>query len=339
MTHELLKLEMPELQAIAKSKAEQIKSTFEPMAVMLSDFEESYNSIIQEAENEITRDVTMKAKRLRLDIGKVRIETGKKKDKAKEYLKLEDRAIMGVHNILVYAVKEKEDKLKEIENYFEIQEKKRLEKLQSDRAEQLSKYVEDAYERDLAKFEEDEFQALLSMKKKEKEDRIAAEKKAEQERIAKEKAEAEERERIRKENEKLKAEAEERERLAKIEADKRAKEEAKRQAKAEAERKAQAEKERKAKEAYEAKLKAEREEKERIQRELEAKAEAERKTKAEEQARIEKELNKGDSHKVKDLVNDLKNLKTKYSFKSAKNKKMYEDVGLLIDKLINHIQK
>lgn len=350
MTNEIVKFDTPELQVIEKSKAEQIKATFEPMAEMLQEFEERYNKLMAIPLEKITVDLTKEYKRLRLDVGKVRIDTGKAKDKAKEYLKLEDKAIMGIHNILVWAVKEKEDNLKERENYFEIQEQKRLEALQNERAELLSKYVEDAHERDLVKFADDEFQALLQMKKKEQEDRIAAEKKAEEERIAKEKAEAEERERIRKENEQLRKEAEERERLAKIEAEKRAKEEAERKAKEEAERKAREEKERKEREAYEAKLKAEREEKERIEREerakrekleaeLKAKEDAEQKAKEEEAARLQAELNKGDAAKVKDLIADLDFLKTKYSFKSAKNTKMYADVSVLIDKVINHIEK
>jgi len=310
MENGLMKLDVPELQAIERTKAEQIKSTFEPMTEMLAQFEERYRELMEIPEEEMTVDLTLEYKRLRLNIAKVRIAAGKAKDNAKKYLKLEDRAIMGVHNILVWAVKEKEDKLKERENYFEIQEQKRLEALQFERAEKLAPYVEDAHERDLAKFEEDEFEALLAMKKKEQEDRIAAEKKAEADRIAREKAEAEERERIRKENERLKKEAKERE-----------------------------EKERKEREAYKAKLKAEREKNERIQRELEAKAKAERKAKEDEKARIEAELNKGDADKVKDLIGDLSSIKNKYTFKSTKNKKMYAGVSVLIDKIISYIER
>ena len=77
MKNEIVKFNAPELQSIEKSKAEQIKATFEPMAVMLTEFEDAYNLVIQEAEKEITKDVTTKAKRLRLDIWKVRIETEK----------------------------------------------------------------------------------------------------------------------------------------------------------------------------------------------------------------------------------------------------------------------
>jgi len=288
MTNEIVKLEAPELQGLEKSKAEQIKATFEPMAKMLSEFEDAYNVVVSEAEKEITFDVTAKAKRLRIDIGKVRIETEKaRKEQKEEYLRA-GKAIDGVSNILKWAVTDKENKLKEIENYFEIQEQKRLEALQLERAEKLAPYVEDAHERDLAKFADDEFEALLAMKKKEHEDKIAAEKKAEEERIAKEKAEAEERKRIAAENEKLKKEAEERERLAKIEAEKREKAEQERKAKEEAERKIREEKERKERAEYEAKIKAEREAKEKALKLEREKAEAERKA-IEEKARKERE--------------------------------------------------
>ena len=350
MKKSIVKINAPELKVIEESKASQIKKTFEPMAEMLTGFESAYNELVIDASEEITKETTARAKRLRLDIGKVRIETGKIKDKQKEYIKLEDRAIMGVHNILVWAVKEKEDKLKEIEKHFEIQEEKRLAKLQSERVEKLSLYVEDAHERDLSKFADDEFDALFSMKKKCYEDRIEAERKAEEERITKEKAEAEERKRIAAENEKLKKEAEERDRLARIEAEKRDKEDRERKEKEDLERKVREEKERKEREKYEAKLKAEREAKEKIEREerakrekleaeLKAKEEAERKAKKEETERIQSELNKGDAAKVKDLIKDLEDLKTKYSFKSSKNKKMYTDISQLIDKVVSHIKK
>jgi len=339
MTKEIAKINAPELLVIEQSKADIIRKTFEPMAEMLSGFESLYNDLMGEAAENITQKVTEKAKRLRLDIGKVRIETGKLKDKQKEYIKLEDKAIMGVHNVLVWAVKEKEDKLKEIEKHFEIKEQKRLSVLQSERVKELSVYIDDAHERDLAKFAQDEFEALLSMKKKEKEDRIAAEKKAEENRIEREEAEAEERTRIEAENESLKKEAKEREKANQ-----------KRKAKEEAERKIREEKERNERLAYEAKLKSEREEKEKIKREerekrerleakLKAKEEAERKIREEEFARLQAELNKGDSAKVKDLIADINLLKTKYSFKSSVNIKLYSDVVLLLDKVVNHIEK
>lgn len=373
MKNELIKIDTPELNGLEKSKAQKIKETFEPMAVMLSEFETSFNEILNESKKEITNEVTQKAKRLRIDIGSVRIETGKLKDKQKEYIKLEDKAIMGVHNLLVWAVKEKEDKLKDIENFFEIQEQKRLKELQKERVEKISPYLEDAHERQLSSMEDDVWNAYFQSKKKEHEDRIEAERKAELERIEVEKRKQKhiqreykvrdygsffdwdssheetsdedfqklidqaekkkseyyaQQEKIRVENERLKKEAE-----------KRAKEEKERREKEEAERKAREAKQRKEKEEYDAKLKAEREEKEKLEREAKQREE-EHKTKEEAERKAkEEELKKGDSDKVKDLVKDLENLKSKYSFKSDNYKKLYSDTGILLDKVINHLCK
>lgn len=339
MKTELVKFDTPELQVIEKSKAEQIKATFEPMAEMLSEFEERYNKLMAIPLEEITVDLTKEYKRLRLDVGRVRIDTGKAKDKAKEYLKLEDKAIMGVHNILIWAVKEKEDNLKEREKYFENLKKQIIEDLNNKRIALVSPYVEDSENLFLADMEEDVWNAYLTAKRTQFEDRIAAEKKAEEDRIAEAKAEAARIEAQRIENEKLKAEAIEREKQAKIEQEKRDKEVAEIKAKQDAERKANElalQKEREAREKLEREEKAKRE---KLEAELKAKQDAEIKAKRDAELALQNELNKVDSDKVKDLVTELEILKTKYSFKSAKNKKMYADVGALIDKLINHINK
>ncbi len=323
----LTTIETPELKLIEPSKAEQIRATFEPMAEMLIEFEDSFEEIITKSEEGITKELTAQAKRLRLDIGRVRIKTEKaRKEQKEEYLRA-GKAIDGVSNVLKWAIADKENKLKEIENYYEIQEQKRIDALQIERVAELSKYVEDAEESDLSSMDDDVWNIYLAGKKKEYADRIAAEKKAEKERIAKEKAEAEEQLRIRKENERLKAEAEERERLARIEAVKKAKEEAKR----EMERK-----------VYEAKLRAEREEKERLEREIKAKEE-ERKAREEAERKaaedkLQAELNKGDAARIQDLIADLAEIKSKYSFRSAKNKKMFREIKEQIDAIINKLK-
>jgi len=110
---------VPELQAIGESKALRIKKAFEPVSKMLVDFEDAFNEVISEAESgEITPKLIAKAKRLRFDILKIRIKTGKLKDKEKQEARRESKAIQGVHNILVWALKEKYDKLKEIEKHY-----------------------------------------------------------------------------------------------------------------------------------------------------------------------------------------------------------------------------
>jgi hypothetical protein len=57
------------------------------------------------------------------------------------------------------------------------------------------------------------------------------------------------------------------------------------------------------------------------------------------EARLQAELNKGDADKVKDLINDLTFLKTKYTFKSKTNHKMFVSVCDYLDKLLNFISK
>lgn len=52
----------------------------------------------------------------------------------------------------------------------------------------------------------------------------------------------------------------------------------------------------------------------------------------------QKELAKGDALKMVDLVNDLLLLKTKYVFKSEKHKKLYSEIGGLIDKITAWVQ-
>ena len=140
-------LDAPELQGIEESKALAIKAIFEPMTEMLATFEGAYTKITNEAKTKITSDVTAKAKRLRLDIGKIRIAGEKARVAQKEEYLRAGKAIDGVNNILKWAITDKENNLKEIEDHLEIIEKQRLADLQTKRVELLSPYVEEAHER------------------------------------------------------------------------------------------------------------------------------------------------------------------------------------------------
>lgn len=325
-----LTLQSKDLELLGESKAKKIQETFEPMVVMLNEFEEKYNEVITESQKKVTKGLIQKAKRLRLDVAKVRVETGKLKDKQKEYIKLEDKAIMGVHNIIVWAVKEKEDNLKKIEDYFEIQEQIRLQKLQEERVNLLLPYFEDARDKNLSIMDEDVFQAFLEQKKKDFE-------KTEEQR--------KEFEKIKDENEKL--------RLIEKQKQDKLNERAKllqpyivfirdyntminlpdnefEQKLAETKKGAELQwefdrKERQRVADLEAKLK-EKERAEQLQEEAK-------------QKRLQDELNKGDEDKLNDLVSELKSLKTKYNFTSDKNKKMYVEFGILINKVVSHITK
>lgn len=288
-------IKITELDLIDGSKAEKIKKTFEPMAKLVASYEEAYNRIIDEFSVDISPDLIKRAKRLRLDIGKVRIETGKLKDKQKEYIKLEDKAIMGVHNVLVWAVKEKEDKLKEIENYFEVKERERLAKLQKERETIIDPYLDEGENHiGMAQFSDEEFNTFASIKRKQHEDRTEAKRKAKEAQAAREEAERIERERIKKENEELRAKVLEEQRLAKEEADKRAKAEA----------------------------------------ELQAKRDKEERLKKQEEYRIQQKLQKGDADFLHELINDLKSLQLAYSFDSDVNKEKYRQVCKFLAKAV-----
>lgn len=337
MKTEVLVLDSNELKSVEPSKAKQIKDTFLPMAEMLATFEERFNEIILEKENGITPELSIKAKRLRLDIAPVRTETGRLKDKQKEKIKLEDKAIMGVHNILVWAVSEKEDILKSIEKDAEIKEKIKLEALQLERVKIMLPYIEDAEHRDFSSMEDDVFNAYFISKKQDSIDLIAAKLQAEKDRIAKEEAEAKERKRIAEENAKLRSEREASEKKAQAEQKARDKVEAERK-----EKEAEAENERARLQHIE---NVKHEEELKIERDKAAKLEAEKlaneKYLAEQEnakaESIQAELSKGDSEKVTDLINDLNNLKLKYSFKSEKNKKKMLGVTDLISKVVDYI--
>jgi len=273
---------------LSENKASQLEAVFIPMLDMLKPMEEDFNSIVADAEKEINEGVTKRAKRLRLDIGKVRIETEKKRKAEKnESLRL-GKAIDGIANVVKYAVSSKEEKLKEIETHLERIEVERILAVGGKRKELVYDYIENKESIDvnsLASMDQDVFDAYLSTKKTAFETAIAEEKaRLEAEESAKLEREAEEK-RIREENAKLKADAEkaEKERLAKEEeeakarAESEAKEKAIQEEKAKAERKAEREKlakQQAVKEAEEATKRAEEAEKARIESEEKAKREA-----------------------------------------------------------------
>ena len=222
------------------------------------------------------------ARALRLALRGVRIQADKvRKDMKDESLRY-GKAVQGVYNIIEYTISPIEKRLEEQEKFAEIQEQKRKDALAEARLSEVNELIElgfipDGY--NYGNMSEEDYQRLLKMGNKMKQEASAEAKRKEEERLAKEKAEKEEQERIRKENEKLKKEAEERDRLAKIEAEKRAKEDAERIAKEEKEREAhelQLKKEREAREKLEKeKAEAERLEKERLEKEAETKRQAE----------------------------------------------------------------
>lgn len=210
-----------------------IAAAFVPMLYTMTEMEKEFNAIVVLPIAD--KDTVKKARELRLRYVKVRGEVDDAHKAGKAKILRDGKLWDAWKNTGISASEGKEEKLKSIEKHAENLEKERLERLQLLRVALLADYVENASDLMLSSMPDDVFEAYLTTKKQQFEDRKAAELKAEQDRIAREKAEAEEREAQRLENEKLKADAIEKQkeidRIAKELSDKKAAE-----AKAEADR-------------------------------------------------------------------------------------------------------
>lgn len=250
------------------TKAERIASGYAPFMIEAQE----HANILKKLVKGNVEDVE-KAKRIRLDIGKLCSRKDDQKKKDKELILVETRFIDALSNTVEGFARLTQQGAKDIEDHFENIEKERLAALQIERVDMIRLYVEDAENMSLSTMEDEVFEAYLATKKKQYEDRLEAEKLAEQQRIeAEKKAEAErvaeakrladEAEKNRIENERLKAEAEAREKAIELERQENAKKLAEQQrlanieaAKIEAERKKEAE----AREKLEAELQAKKE--------------------------------------------------------------------------------
>jgi len=141
-----------ELMPLEKSKAASIKKVFDPMVKMLEAMEDEYNKVV---EMEINHETCGIARGLRLRISKVRIDADKLRIEQKKEYNIAGNAIQGVFNILKYAVTEKEDKLKEIEEFYERQEQKRIEGIKDKRVKLLDQFNIDGSLMDLGNMAED----------------------------------------------------------------------------------------------------------------------------------------------------------------------------------------
>jgi len=247
--------------------------------------------------------------------------------------KLEDSLWLKSKQIMQVKFKAIEEKAKYKADFVKRHEAELHEAKTKERLAKIEKYNPEINRIEIEHLSDDMFETVLNGLIAKENERIAAEKKAEDERIEAERKEAARVKQLAIENERLKKEAEEKEkelleaekerqRLAKIESDKLEKERKERESEAERLRKIQQQK------INEEKAKADK-----LANELQAKKDAEIETENKRLEAIESEASKGDSAKVKDLINDLNLLKSKYTFKSKKNQKMYEGVNISIDKI------
>lgn len=193
-----------ELTGLSESKAQQVKAIFHPMVKMLEGFEDDYSSVMLE---EQTPDKCKNAKALRLEIARVRISADKaRKSQKEEYLRA-GQAIQSVFNVLKFAIADKEESLKEVEDYYERQEEARISRVQSEREAELIKYqVTIQTPEILGNMSDDVWVNYLNGVRQNWEDLKEAERQEEEARKESARRESEERERARQENEALKTE-------------------------------------------------------------------------------------------------------------------------------------
>lgn len=325
------------------TKAEQIAINYAPLMNEVTE-----QGKLLKALEKGNRDDLGKANRIKLDLGKICSRATDQKKIDKDILLLQTRFIDALFNAVNGAARLNQEEAKQIEQYFEDIEKERIAKLQLSRSAETSKFSDgSAVIPDfLGAMNDDVWSNYITGVKANYDARIEAERIAEEQRIKKEKAEIAERKRIANENIRLKKEAakkekqrvadeKERQRLAKIQADKLETERKERDRIA----KIEAENIKKERQIQQAKIDAAKKEAAKLAAQLQSKRDNEIKAENDRLATVEAEANKGDSAKVADLKNALINIKSKYEFKSKKNQKMYTDVGILIEKVINHINK
>ncbi len=309
---------------LEESQAVTIEQAFMPKIIERDALKEVYESLLTK---EITPEVCWEAKVVRLKLVKVRTGIADIHKTQKAFFLAAGKFVDAWKNKETLPVTQMEENLEAIEQHYARIEAEKIKALQEERASEMYKFEADFIPSNLGELTDQVWQNFILGTKTAYEQKKESERlriKAEEKRIADEKVEQE---RIRLENELLKNEA-----LA-------------REKELEKERAKAAEEKRKADEALVAEQELARkaaqkaaEEKAALERELAAKA-AEEKRKADEaEANLQAELLKGDTDKFNDLIRDLENLKTKYSFKSEKNKKKYSDVGILLEKIINHIK-
>lgn len=331
---------------LSENKASEIENLYKPMVSKLKDLEGRFNEIVKK---EINNETMKEARELRLEIRTIRVNADKARKKAKENIIIEGRAIQSAYNTFVYGTKTKEDKLMDIEKHQEKMEQIRISNLYDERENDLKKYT-DNIPPNLGEFTEEVwneyYQGIVAKDKIQKQE-AEAERKKEEEAEKKRKVIRERKELLIPVWQYIPEELKTAD-LSKISDQdfvkhqeeakaKRQEEEKKQKAIQEENEKLKKEREVKAKKQAE-KDEKERQEKKKLQDQLKEKEklEADQKRKKEEDA--EKELMKGDEDKVLDMIKDFEAIKTKYTFRSQGNQKIYSDVKTLIDRTINHIK-
>lgn len=363
----------PKEYGLEESKAAQIAAQFQPMLDRMVELETEANEVFSLPID--SPATAKKAKEVRLKYVKVRTGTAEIHKQQKAFYLAGGRFVDGWKNAQVFASQGIEERLESIENHAANIEKERIAKLKAERESELSQYCENASMYPLGEMTDEAYSNLLNGQKLMHEAKIKAEEDARllavenalKDALAAErkiliapyvqfqteqhdlrelsepafdaligslqKAKSDydtEQAAIRAENDRLKKEAEQKE--AELAAERKAAQE-----KADKERKEAESRLAEQKRIADEQLEAARKEQQRIEQELADKKAAEEKAEADRIAAIEAEAAKGDSAKFDDLISDLQSLQTKYNFKSAKYKKLYDLNNEMLTKAIDFL--
>ena len=284
-----------EQSGIELSKAESIAANYAPFMNAVSQ-----QAAIVKALKKGDIDDLEKAKRARIDLGKICSKAEAQKKIDKESVLREGRFIDAIFNTVDGYGRMTQADAKEIETHFEKLEAERVEKLRSERLASLLPFegVEPAR---IGEMTTEEWSFYLSGVELAYKTRLEAEAKAKAEQEAAQEAERKRIEEQAIENERLKKEAEAKAKELEIE---RAKVEKERQKAEQARLIAEAEAS-KIKAEAEAKLAKERQERERLEAEIKAKQEAESKAKLQEEEEAKKAAKAPDIEKLKTWINSF----------------------------------
>ena len=207
---------------LGKTEADQVSAVFTPMLARMKELETEYNQVISQ---EINPEVCKKAKELRIKFVKTRTGTDEIHKKAKAYYLAGGRFVDSWRTAQRFSAVNKEGELEKIEKHYELIEKEKKDKFESERVALLSRFVNDVSFYNLREMSEQGFDQLLNSSKIAFEAQKEAEKKAEDDRIKFEQEEKAEHDRIRAENAILKEKAikrdlEEAKKLKKLESEK-----------------------------------------------------------------------------------------------------------------------
>lgn len=178
MKKELVKIDIKhELSSIPETDAKMILASFKPVNEALSALDSKTLAVL--AENEITKELCEKARKLRLQYRDARTLGDKIHKEIKADVLLRSKAIDGARNMFKLEISQREDALEEIEKHFENIEKERMAKVAAQRKEALLEFGLDNVEHfRLEEMEDEVWTAFYSAQKRKYEDEQAAIEKA-----------------------------------------------------------------------------------------------------------------------------------------------------------------